>query len=375
MGLSSREKTVLQKEVVDSIDFHPHGILNLAPRTGKTKLIIDLIKRDKYNSILWVTPDAKLAEEDIPEEFKKWKATRYISKLTTSTYASLHKVVGYYDIVILDEIQHITENNSVGLVNRSIDYISIVGMTGTPTKHENKKDLYSALKLKPLYEISIKNAVDVGLLPDYNITVVSVPLGIERNFTAGTKAKPFITTESANYAYLSRQVTNAISSGVQNSITFKILARMRGIKNSPSKFAVAQYLIDHLKGRKLFFCGSIKQAEALTEFTYHSKTNGDHLRDFKNKHIDTLALVNSGGTGHTYETIDNLVVVQADSDKNGLTSQKITRTLLSQGEYKANIWIICLEDTQDEVWIDSVLDNFDRSKVRKITFKQLKNGL
>ena len=98
----------------------------------------------------------------------------------------------------------------------------------------------------------------------------------------------------------------------------------------------------------------------------------DDLRDFKEEKINSLALVNAGGTGHTYKNIDHLVLVQADSDKNGLTSQKIARTLLSQGKYKATIWIVCLLGTQDEKWIASTLENFDSSKIEYIEFKNLK---
>ena len=96
MQFTKKDKTILQKEVVDILPPYPIGKLNLAPRCGKSKTIIDLIKRDKYKSILWVTPSAELATKDIPEEFKKWKATRYLKILNTCTYSSLNKMKGFY---------------------------------------------------------------------------------------------------------------------------------------------------------------------------------------------------------------------------------------------------------------------------------------
>lgn len=65
-------------------------------------------------------------------------------------------------------------------------------------------------------------------------------------------------------------------------------------------------------------------------------------------------------------------MVQADSDKNGTTSQKIARTLLEQKNYKATIWVLCLVGTQDEKWIESALENFDKTKVEYIRYKNFK---
>jgi hypothetical protein len=105
--MTNKEKSEIQKEVVDTLDYQPHGRLLLAPRVGKSKIMIDLIKRDKPESILWVTPSAELADmnnfhDGIVSEFVKWRAKRYIKKLTTVTWMSLSKVVGYFELVILD---------------------------------------------------------------------------------------------------------------------------------------------------------------------------------------------------------------------------------------------------------------------------------
>lgn len=48
------------------------------------------------------------------------------------------------------------------------------------------------------------------------------------------------------------------------------------------------------------------------------------------------------------------------------------RTLLQQEDYQATIWIICLLGTQDEKWIESALERFDKSKVEYINYKNLK---
>lgn len=368
--MTNKEKSKIQKEIVDSLELKPHGRLLLAPRVGKSKLAIDIIKKNKPKSILWVTPLAKLAEEDIPQEFETWGAKSYLKKLTTVTWTSLNKIKGHFDMIILDEEQFITENNVSGFKD-NITYEYIVSMTGTRTKHQDKIDLYKLLNLKILYELSINEAVDVGLLANYNIKVIEIDMSKERTIKAGTKDKPFMTSEEENYRWLSSTAQKAIFQKRKDS-QFRILARMRAIYNSLSKTNAAKYLMDNLEGRKLFFCASIEQADFLCVNTFHSQTNDKNLNDFINGVINEITMVNSGGVGTTFKEIDHLVMTQADSDKNGLTSQKIARTLLEQGDYKATIWLLCLIGTQDEKWVESALENFDRTKVEYIRFKNFK---
>lgn len=369
--MTNKEKSKIQKEIVDSLDLKPHGRLLLAPRVGKSKLAIDIIKVNKPKSILWVTPLAKLAEEDIPKEFQTWKAVNYTKKLTTVTWTSLNKIKGHFDMIILDEEQFITDNNISGIINGNITYEYILSMTGTETKHKDKIELYNSLKLPVLYKLSINEAVDVGLLANYTIKVIEIDMGKDKSIKAGTKDKPFMTSEEDNYKWLHSTAQKAIFQK-RKDVQFRILTRMRAIYNSASKTNVAKYLIDNLKGRKMFFCASIEQAEYLCPNNFHSKTNDKDLNDFITGKIDEITMVNAGGVGTTFKEIDHLVMTQADSDKNGLTSQKIARTLLEQGSYKATIWILCLVGTQDESWVESALGNFDKSKVEYIRFKNFK---
>lgn len=371
--MTNAEKSKIQKEIVDILPENPHGRLLLAPRLGKSKLVIDLIKRDKPKSILWVTPLADLATTAIPEEFETWGAKKYIKCLTTVTWTSLDTIKGHFEMIILDEEQFITENNSLGLRSGSLTAGYIVSMTGSETKHEVKLQLYKELNLPTLYKFDINKAVDTGILSNYIIKVVEVDMTMNKVIPSGTKDKPFMTSEIDNYNYLSRMMKQAMIQRRKDA-QFRVLKRMRAVYDSPTKQNVAKYLMDNLEGRKLFFCASIAQAEFLCENTYHSKSDGKNLRRFINGEVNEVAMVNAGGVGVTYKAINHLVMTQADSDKNGLTTQKICRTLLYQPDYEATIWIICLVGTQDEKWVASALENFDKTKVEFIRFKNIENN-
>lgn len=366
--MTNKEKSEIQSKIVAALEPRSHGRLLLAPRIGKTKLIIDIIKRDKPMSILWVTLSSKLAEIDIPKEFSFWKAKNYIKKLTTSTWKSLNKIEGFYDLIVFDEEQHATEANLESFWQRRVSYGNIISMTGTSTKHRDKVKLYKRLNLEILYTLSINDAVDIGILSNYKIKVLCLELSKKRNYKGGSKAKPFITSEESQYNYLNRVAETAIYNK-DKSATYKIMNRRRMILNSPSKTNVAKNLIETLKdSRTLIFASGREQAETLCPFTYHGKTDDKDLNLFIEGKISHIAMVNKGGTGYTYKNIDNLVVVQADSDKNGLTSQKITRTLLSQKNYKATVWLIMLQGTKDEDWVKSTLQSFDETKIEFINY-------
>ena len=65
-------QTEIQESILCQIPARTSGLLNLSVRIGKTKLAIDLLERDNYKKILWVTAEASLRDKTLPEEFKKW---------------------------------------------------------------------------------------------------------------------------------------------------------------------------------------------------------------------------------------------------------------------------------------------------------------
>ena len=370
--MTGKEKSALQKEVLDKIKPNKSGRLILAPRVGKTKIVIDYIKREELSGrILWVTPTSKLAEEDIPAEFDKWKAKKYKKQLFTTTWRGLEKAEGVYSLIVLDEEQFMTEKNSKPLLSGILKGKVVLSMTGTESKTPIKRELYKALKLKELYRISITSAVDIGLLANYEIKVVMVPMDHKENILVEYKdkvtkqAKSFVTSEVKQYDYLNRKMER------KGKTKFDLLLRRRLIGNSSSKLGAVKYIINSLEGKRLIFAVDRKQAEELSDYVYHGNSDDKDLKRFINGEIDKIAMVNKGGTGYTYTSVDNLIMTQVDSDNNGLTSQKIARTLLEQGDYKACIWLVCLAKTQDEIWLASTLENFDAGKVEYINFKEL----
>jgi hypothetical protein len=363
----------IREECIKILKYPSKSILLLSPRIGKSSIAIYYIKKYKLKKILWITPSVKLRDIDIPQEFITWKAKSYLSGTTIICYGSMSAMVGEYDLVILDEIQAITEANTEPLFNGKVKYKSILGLTGTMPKHEEKLLIIKKLGLSVVKEITIDEAVEDSMVADYRVKVLEVPLDrVTKNISAGTKAKPFLTTEGANYDYLSKNIARMMYQSDKRLLTFAILKRLRFIYNSPTKLETARKLINHLQGRKLVFTGAIEHAEELSKTTYHSKTNQDDLKLFLDGKIDLLACVNAGGTGFTYKNVQHFIIVQADSNKSGQFIQKLARSLLLQKDYTASIWVICLQGTQDEVWVKSALEQLDQDKIEYVNIKNLK---
>lgn len=363
------DKASIQKEIVDSLPNPSHGLLNLAPRVGKTKIGIDIIKQEKPKSILWVTPNTKLRDEDIPTEFKLWKATTYLRKTDIICYASLADQKGCYEKVILDEYQDLTPANVEPLLNGKIKYKTIIGLSGTHPKHKEKLELYDKLGLKILSSMSIDEAVEKKLIAPYNIKVIECRLNVkDKDILGGSKTSPFMQTEEARYNYFTRLINAKLFSG-QQVPKFFYLNRMRFLYNLKSKHEFAKKFVKKLEGRTLVFAGSISQAEELSEHTYHSKTDDKKLKMFLDGKIKLLACVNAGGVGFTYRDVDNFVIVQVNSDAKGDATQKIARSLVLQEGYKANIYILCVINTVDEDWKNKVLKNFGSQNVEHISYK------
>ena len=359
-------KTAFQDQIIEQLGIDTHGLLLLAPRVGKTRIAIELIKKEKPKTILWVTPNVRLRDVDIPNEFSIWSAKRYLNKTTIICYGSLADMSGHFDRIILDEYQDITIANSEPFFNGQITYGKIIGLSGTHPSHKEKLDIYKRLHLKVLKEIRIEQAQEAGLISDYKITVKTINLNsTDKNIEAGAVGKKFMTTERANYDYLSKTVSRAMFSNNPAMLQFAILRRLRFIYTLQSKYNAAKEFIKTLKGRTLIFSGGIEVSEFLTPYTYNSKTDDYFLKKFLAGEINVLSCVNSGGVGFTYRNVDNFVIVQVNSNKKGDVTQKIARSLLEQKGYKANIYIFVAKDTVDQDWLEKALVHFSPDKITR----------
>lgn len=358
-------RQLILEEALNKFEIGKNQLILVGMRVGKTKLAIEIMKKHNFKSILWVTTNKELRDKGTPEEFKKWGAEELLKVTKFICYNSLHKEKGAYDFMVLDEIQSFSPNNSVGLFTGDLKVETILGLTGTPSKHKDKRELLEKLNFSTLVEMSINDAINTDIISDYQIKLIPLELNSkDKLIESGLKGKKFLQTEFEKYNYL----TNAIEYKKRNFLPinkFLYTSRMHLIYNAPTKLFAVLSLLQSLKKeeRTLIFCSNTEQAKLLGYPSYNSKTSDKDLKAFQEGKINQLSLVKTGTVGVTYKNIDNVVIIQCDSNNQGYSYQKLSRGLLKREGKKLNVYILYLKDTVDELWTKKFLEDVDTTKI------------
>ena len=324
-----REK--VQDEAIQAVIDNNGGMVAMATGSGKSRVAVELAKHycsdtRHYDTALLV-PTEKLRDENWFEEFTKWEATPLWTETTRLCYASASKVNNKdFELAILDEGHNITELSSEFFLNNDVE--RTVLLTATPPSDIDKVQILSDLDIKLVYELTLDQAVRLGFVAPYKITVITVPLdNITKNIPGGNKANPFMTTEAATYAYCNKRVQQCFGDQTPQGkakMKFAILNRMQFIYKIPSKTQVIKFLLDKVipkEDRTIIFCGNIEQAEQVCPTFYHSKSGNESYDAFKLEKINRLSCVKAVNEGHNFPAIDSGIIGQLNSKEKDLVQR------------------------------------------------------
>lgn len=357
--MTTRDKR--QKEFAEVwINRGRFGILNLCPRFGKIRTTIHILNELESDQILIAYPDNKIKQSWIDEfEIMGYKN----ENITYTTHRSIDKYIDAYDIVIIDEIHLLSANQRRVCQNLILSNSNVLGLTGTLSKW-TKKDLQVELGLYVMAEYPIQKAIDEGVITDYEITVIKVPLdnSVMQTYTKRNIRK----TELQQFKFLTGQINKMMYSG--GNTMFNRLARMRIIQNSISKLKkTKQILQDNPDERILVFCGITRVADELGIPSYHSKSKDkEALKRFAEGEGNHMAVVKIGNTGVTYKPLNKVIINYFDSNSENL-AQKINRCMAMEydtPDKKSHIYIISSNENVEEKWLNKALEFFDKSKIK-----------
>ena len=350
-----------QQEFADIFLEHGEfGILNLCPRFGKIYTTINILeKMDDDISILIAYPDLKIkAAWEADFEARGYKNPN----ITYTTHLSIKKhTEEQYDLVVLDEI-HLLSEAQIEAV-KELKCVSVLGLTGTLSSY-TETTLREELKLCVLAENTIDQAIQEGVVVDYQITVVHVPLDrVKKNNYKG-KWK----TEKTQFDAYGWVINKMMATG--KDTMFLRLARMRIIQNSLAKLnKTKQLLAKHADERILVFCGVTKIADKLGIPSYHSKSDDKEIfTDFAEGVGNHLAVVKIGNTGVTYKPLNRVIINYFDSNGENL-AQKINRCMAMEynnPDKKAQIYIVCSTEEVEIKWLKKALEFFDQDKIKYV---------
>jgi hypothetical protein len=177
-------RDIRQKEFADVWLKEKHGILNLCPRFGKIRTSIHILEQLPKTSLSYtnatVSPSVLIAYPDnkIKESWQSdFDDLGYDdSNVTYTTHLSLKKLVdNEYDIIIIDEIHLLSEAQIEVCKDLFSNNGQVLGLTGTLSS-DTERTLEEELDIHVIATYPIEKAIEEGVIVDYEIHVIKVPL-------------------------------------------------------------------------------------------------------------------------------------------------------------------------------------------------------
>lgn len=340
-------------------------LLEIPTGFGKSKIALDIIKQT-YNpkssfKILIVVPKNVL-KENWKDEFTKWDMTTHYPKVTFTTYVSLPKYAGKWDMVIWDECHHITERCKEALSSFTINRNILLSATVKRTTKQDFKSVFSNLYT---YKINIREAIDNEVLPDPKVILYPLTLDDSQYTEIVTDKKTKNTlylTQRGYYNNISRLIDWYKKKALGGNQALKRIwlhkagERLKWLSSKKTK--VVTNILEKLEDyRTLTFCSSIKQAELLGKYHIHSQNKNSEktLTQFNNgkiNHITCVAILDEGV---------NLTNCQIGIYANLNSSQRIVKQRLGRIlRHKNPIIIIPFYlHTRDEEIVKEMLEDYN----------------
>lgn len=332
------------------------GILVTAPRVGKTKIVIDALNKIKSSKKILVLAPRILIFKSWKKEILKWGLNSQI-EITYCYSNSLKKNNEYYDLIVGDECHEYNLKVLALLRTRQKQGTKILGITGT-LNEMNKFHYDNILGLNVFYEYSFAQAVKDGIVSDYQILCVGCDLD-EKNKTFSGK------TEKKEYDYWDTQYKDAVAKQKYSSLNFLMSKRLNIIYNSKTKLEKTKEILNLIDAKCLIFTGRVEIADQLGDASYHSKSESTNFEAFEKDKIQKLAVIGMVSMGVTIPNLKHVVFNQTQSSENDCI-QKAMRTMNIEKGKVAQVYMIYLKNTQDEVWMRSAIEGFEKEKIKFI---------
>lgn len=341
------------------------GILKLAPRFGKCRVGIKILEKIGGSPrVLIVYPDNQIKQSWLDELSIMNHSDEHI---TFSSNISLPKHMGeLWDVVILDEINRLSERN-MRMVEQEWSPGAqkcpkfLIGLTGSLT-HRDEMAARMRLKMPLEASYSQEEAIRDGIVADYEINIISVPLDSKQLIQYKKKLK----TEKQQFDAYSFIIKKLQYEG--KDTMFLALARMRIIQGSLAKMEATKRLLRQFKDdRILVFCGLIKVAEQLDIPVHHSKSE-DNLSEFLEGKGNHLALCKMANQGVTFRPLHKIIINYFNSASDNLVQQlnRATNLDFDNPTKKAIIYIISSTEPVERQWLIKALEPFEKSKIKYI---------
>lgn len=350
-------KDEVQKIALEEVMQHKRCGVAISMGVGKTRIAIKHLQKLGKKALV-VIP--KLSIKD------SWR--KELQKLNLEidldfvTYLSLNKKdPDEYGVVYLDECHN--------LLYKHNDFLSlykgyILGLTGTPPVQRLSEKYKMVNRYCPIvYTYTVDDATDNNILNDYLIYVHMLDLSQKKDLLKKRRdGGTWYTSEVRDYSYTSNRVRQA-SGGKQKQLAS--IMRMRGLMEYKTKEQYARSLLKNINSKCLIFCNTVKQADKMCKYSYHSKNKSSeyNLELFSDGRITQLSCVLQLSEGISIPGLKQGIILHSYGNERK-SAQRIGRLLRLNPNETATCHILCYKDTVDETWLKKALEGFDKNKIK-----------
>lgn len=370
----------------------PNILCELPTSFGKTKVALDLMRKrlsvDKGARILIVVPRLVLMD-NWREEFVKWGVEDYLPFTEFVTYVSLPKKAGTWDMIIFDEVHHLSERCRDSINDFDVKYCTLLSAT---VGRELKKELIALFTDLYIYKVSTKQAIQEEILPDPRVYLIPLTLDNTKTNCEIIKNKSQKTELTIPYSQrfqyakvknrrivircTQKQYYDDMSAMIAwyknkmfNDVFKNLFLRASGDRLkwlSEQKSGHVKTLLDHLKSqRTLTFCNGIPQTEELGKYCINSKNKAseENLHKFNEGKVDHITACNMLDEGMNLTNCRvGVYAVLNSSDR--MIKQKLGRLLRHPDPI---IIIPYFQGTREEEIVETMLTDYNPKLVTKIT--------
>lgn len=367
----------IQKKALESIDKSKYMILELITGYGKTKVAIDLInhvcdrvyRNDESPTSVLILVAKTVHKQTWANEIEKWGGVK-TDYVTIECYESLKKYEGaYFDVVIADEMQHLSEARLEVLDTLHINE-AFIGLSATIKR--DMRDYFIDNYDATIIKCGLREAVEDEVLPEP--TVYLLPLSLDNTkYLYKTKrfGRTVVLTQRGYYESISSLIEwyknkyfNSRNERIKNLWLSTAGKRLKWCAEQKEPLVLS--LLDKFKNYKtLTFCSSIEQSERLGKYNITSK-NKDSVKNLemfnlnKIKHITACNILNEGVnlTNCRIGIFCNL------NSSEIIVKQRVGRIL----RHKSPIIILpYFKDTREEELVEKMIEEYSEDSIKVIS--------
>ena len=296
---------------LSKVDMTKYMILELITGFGKSKLAIDLInhicdrvfRNDECPTTILILVAKTVHKQTWKDEIEKWGGIKS-DYITIECYESLKNYENsYFDVVVADEMQHLSEARIDVLETIHINE-SFIGLSATIKR--DMRDYFIHSHGAEVIKCGLKEAVEDEVLPEP--TVYLLPLTLDNSickYRTKRFGKEVTTTQKGYYDSVSSLIEwyknkyfNSRNERIKNLWLSTAGKRLKWC--AEQKEVLVLSLLDKFRNYKtLTFCSSIEQSERLGKYNITSKNKASvkNLEMFnlnRIKHITACNILNEG---------------------------------------------------------------------------------